>query len=109
MTASSDSKFLFVVNAQGNQISQYRISTGGGSLTPNTAPTISTGANPVSIAIRTGTTAITATGGTLDLVFVANRGAATVSSYSFDTTVGLLGVVPPPLLTGGQPSIVIAR
>ncbi len=109
MAASSDSKFLFVVNAQGNQVSQFRISTGSGGLTPNTAATISTGANPVSITIRTGTTTITATGGTLDLVFVANRGAATVSSYSFDSTVGLLGVVPPPLITNGEPTVVIAR
>jgi len=108
MAATSDNKFLFVVDAQGNQISQFKVSTGTGALTANTEATISTGANPVSIAIRVGTTVIKATGGTEDFVYVANRGAATISSYSFDSTAGLLSVIAP-IATGGQPTVVVAK
>jgi len=108
MAATADSKFLFVVNAQGNQISQFKISTGTGVLTANSQPTISTGANPVSIAIRTGTTTIEATNGTKNFVYVANRGAATVSSYAFDSTVGTL-IVLASTVSDGQPTVVAAK
>ena len=103
MAASSDSKFLFVVDAQGNQVSEFKISTGSGGLAANTEAAVSTGANPVSIAIRAGNTTITATNGTENLVFVANRGAATISSYSFDSTVGVLTVSSPPLPPTANP------
>lgn len=108
MAATSDNKFLFVVDALGNQISQFKISPGTGGLTANTETAISAGANPVSIAIRAGTATIKATGGTKDFVYVANRGAATLSSYAFDSTAGLLSVITP-IATGGQPTVVVAK
>ena len=49
-------KFLFAVNRQSNQISQYKVATGTGVLTANTQAVISTGATPVGAAIRVGTT-----------------------------------------------------
>ena len=47
-------KFLFVVDRQSNQVSEYKLATGTGELTPNTQATISTGGTPTSIAIRAG-------------------------------------------------------
>lgn len=102
-------KFLYVVNRLSNQISQYKISTGSGELTPNTQAAISTGANPVSATIRKGTAAVAATGGIRDFLYVANLGGSSISVYSFDSTVGTLGLVGSPVSTGGQPSAVAAE
>ncbi len=110
IVAAPSGKFLFVVNRLSNQISEYRIATGTGVLTPNTQSTISTGANPVGATIRAGTTTITATGGTTDYLYVPNLGASSVSVYSFDSTLGTLGLVGGPVpATGGQPSAVAAE
>ncbi|HMH02426.1 MAG TPA: beta-propeller fold lactonase family protein, partial [Terriglobales bacterium] len=97
-------KFLFVVDRQSNQISEYKIATGTGVLTPNTQASISTGANPAGLALRTGTTIVSATQGTTDYLYVANLGASTMTGYSFDSTVGVLGLLGSPVITGGQPS-----
>jgi 6-phosphogluconolactonase len=108
--AAPSGKFLFVVNRQSNQISEYKIATGTGVLTPNTQTQIATGATPVGATIRVGTTAITATGGVTDYLYVPNLGASSVSVYSFDSTVGNLGLVGGPVaITGGQPSAVAAE
>ena len=110
IVAAPSGKFLFVVNRQSNQISQYKIATGTGVLTANTQATISTGATPVGAAIRVGTTTITATGGITDYLYVPNLGSSSISVYSFDSTVGMLGLVGGPVsVTGGQPSAVAAE
>jgi 6-phosphogluconolactonase (cycloisomerase 2 family) len=110
MVAAPSGKFLFVVNRQSNQISEYKIATGTGVLTPNSQATISTGATPVGAAIRQGTTTITATGGTTDYLYVPNLGSSSISVYSFDSTLGALGLVGGPVsVTGGQPSAVAAE
>ena len=104
IVAAPSGKFLFVVDRQSNQISEYKIATGTGVLTPNTQASISTGANPAGLALRTGTTIVSATQGTTDYLYVANLGASTMTGYSFDSTVGLLGLLGSPVITGGQPS-----
>ena len=110
IVAAPSGKFLFVVNRQSNQISQYKIATGTGVLTANTQASISTGATPVGATIRQGTTTITATGGITDYVYVPNLGSSSISVYSFDSTVGTLGLVGGPVTTvGGQPSAVAAE
>jgi 6-phosphogluconolactonase (cycloisomerase 2 family) len=110
IVAAPSGKFLFVVNRLSNQISQYKIATGTGVLTANTQATISTGANPVSATIRVSTTTVAATGGITDFLYVANLGASSISVYSFDSTVGTLGLVGGPVsVTGGQPSAVAAE
>jgi DNA-binding beta-propeller fold protein YncE len=107
--AEPTSKFLYVVNQQSNQISEFKISGGTGALSANTSPTISTGLNPAAIALITSSKAST-TGGTTDYVYVVNSGASTVSSYGFDSTVGLLSVATTTAVaTGGQPSSVVGR
>lgn len=107
IVAAPSGKFLFAVNRQSNQISEYKIATGTGVLTANTQSSISTGATPVGAVIRAGTKAVTATGGTTDYLYVPNLGSSSISVYSFDSTVGLLGLVGGPVsVTGGQPSAV---
>ena len=108
MAASPDGQFLFVVNAQSNQISQFKVSVGTGALVANTQAAIGTGGNPVSIAIRLGTTIISSTNGTEDFVFVMNRGGATMFSYSFDSTLGQLTEITP-TATQGQPSAAVVK
>lgn len=109
IVATSDGKFLFVVNRLSNQVSQLKISTGTGALTANTQATISTGANPVWATVRKGTTIVAGTGGSTDFLYVANLGSSSISVYSFDSTVGTLGQVDSPVSSGGQPSAVAAR
>jgi 6-phosphogluconolactonase (cycloisomerase 2 family) len=107
--AAPSGKFLFVVDRLSNQISQYKVATGTGVLTPNTQATISSGLNPVFATARTGTTIVQATLGTTDFLYVANFGGSTVSVYGYDSTVGLLGLLGAPVTTGGQPSAVAAK
>jgi 6-phosphogluconolactonase len=109
IAAASSGKFLYVLDRLSNQISEYKISTGTGALTANTQATISTGANPVWVTVRTGISTVTATGGTTDFVYAANLGASSISVYSFDSTVGVLGLVGSPVSTGGQPSALATK
>ena len=103
-------KFMFVVDRLSNQISEYKIATGTGELTPNTQATISTGANPVSAAIRVSTTADATTGGTANYLYVAELGSSSLSIYTFDSTKGTLGRVGAPItIDGGQPSALAAE
>ncbi len=110
MLVAPSGKFLFVVNRQSNQISEFKVATGTGVLTANAQPSISTGSNPVGITFRAGTTTITATGGITDYLYVPNLGASSISVYSFDSTIGTLGLVGGPVpVTSGQPSAVAAE
>ena len=110
IVAAPSGKFLYAVSRQSNQIAEYKVATGTGELTANTQAVISTGATPVGAAIRTGTTTITATGGTTDYLYVPNLGSSSLSVYSFDSTVGTLSLVGGPVsITGGQPSAVAAE
>jgi 6-phosphogluconolactonase (cycloisomerase 2 family) len=97
-------KFLYVVDQQSNQISEYTIAATSGALTPisgngSTPAPISTGLTPVSLSI-------TPDG---NYVFVANIGAASVSSFTILTDTGRLGVAQTPFLTGGQPAAVATK
>jgi DNA-binding beta-propeller fold protein YncE len=116
IATDSAGRFLFVVDNGSNQVSQYKISAGTGVLVADSPATISTGANPVWIAFRTGTSKVTATGGTIDYLYVANIGANTISTFSFDSTIGGLSVLGSPvtLVNGagqprGQPSAIAVR
>ncbi len=110
IVAAPSGKFLFVVDRLSNQVSEYKIATGTGVLTANTQATISTGANPVWAALRVGTTTDATTGGTTNYLYVAELGASSISIYTFDSTVGTLGRVGPPVsITEGQPSAVAAE
>jgi 6-phosphogluconolactonase len=106
ITADAAGTFLYVVDNGSNQVSQYKISTGTGVLVADSPAAISTGANPVWISFRAGITTVSATGGTIDYVYVANLGANTISTFSFDSTIGTLGVTGSPVILvngAGQP------
>jgi len=108
MAIDPSSKFLYVVDKQSNQVSQYKISTGTGVLTPFSAASISTGTTPVWITTRSGTT-VQSTGGTNTFLYVANQGSDTISIFNYDSTIGLLSLTMPPVSVGGQPSTVATK
>jgi 6-phosphogluconolactonase (cycloisomerase 2 family) len=109
IAASADGAFLYVADKGSNQVSQYQVSAGSGALAPLSQAAISTGSNPVWVAVRAGSTTLTDTGGIRDFVYTANQGANSISVFSFDSTVGTLSVVGQPVTTGGQPSALAAR
>jgi len=109
MALDPSSKFLYVADAQSNQVSQYRISTGTGVLTPLPNSPIGSGTSPVWIAVRLGSATVKSTGGATTYVYVANQGSNTISAYSYDSTVGQLGLIGAPVTVGGQPSTVVTK
>ncbi len=105
IAADPSGMFLFVADEQSNQVTPYKVSTGTGVLTVLSPAAISTGTNPVSIAVRAGSGALLGDGGTTNYVYVANTGSASISTFSYDTTTGTLTLVGGPITTiGNQPS-----
>jgi len=105
--------FLYVLDKQSSQISEYSYAPGSGVLSPLNTPAVSTGLTPFSLVIISGTTG-TNIGTTLtnptDFVFVANNGASTVSAFTLNTTSGVLTPLgAPTTVNGGNPSAVAAN
>ena len=109
MAVTLSGKFLFVTDRQSNQVSEFKVATGTGVLTPNTQASIATGLTPSGLSIRQGTTVNSTTLGTTDYLYVTNLGGSTMTVYSFDSTVGVLGLDGPVVITGGQPLAVVTR
>ena len=107
--STADGKFLFVIDRQSNQISEYKVATGTGVLTTNTQPSISTGGSPAGISLRLGIEVNQTTLGTTDYLYVPNLGSSNMTAYSFDSTLGVLGLVGSPVITGGQPSAIATK
>jgi 6-phosphogluconolactonase (cycloisomerase 2 family) len=107
--STADGKFLFVVDRQSNQISEYKVATGTGVLTSNTQPLIGTGGSPAGINLRLGIEVNQTTLGTTDYLYVPNLGSSNMTAYSFDSTLGVLGLVGSPVITGGQPSAIATK
>jgi 6-phosphogluconolactonase (cycloisomerase 2 family) len=104
--------FVYVVDQQSNQVSQYSFGPGNGVLTPLSPATISTGTTPVSISIVSGVTTQyvgNPTYNTADFVYVANIGGTSLSIYALTTSTGLLGTPEPFTTAAGQPSAVVAK
>lgn len=102
--------FLYVLDKQSSQISEYSYSPGSGTLSPLGTPAVSTGLTPFSLVVITGATGsnigFTNTNPT-DFVFVANNGASTITEFSLNTTTGVLSPVGVAYtLPGGNPSAV---
>ncbi len=100
--------FFYVADSQANQVSEYSWSSSSGALTALSTATISTGGDPVSLAIRGGVSATTTTAGQ-DYLYVANLNGSSLSAYSLNTTTGALNVLGTPVSTFSQPSAVTAR
>jgi 6-phosphogluconolactonase len=107
--STPDGKFLFVIDRQSNQISEYKVATGTGVLTANTQASISTGGSPAGVNLRLGIEVNETTLGTTDYLYVPNLGSSNMTAYSFDSTLGVLGLVGSPVITGGQPSAIITK
>jgi DNA-binding beta-propeller fold protein YncE len=109
MAVTLSGKFLFVADRQSNQVSEFKIATGTGVLSPNTQASISSGLTPAGLALRPGTTVNSTTLGTSDYLYVTNLGASTMTVYTYDSTVGVLGLVGAAVPTGGQPLAVATK
>ncbi len=110
MASDSSGSFLYVVDKSSNQVSQFRISSGTGAISAFSPAAVSTGTTPVAAAVHIGTNVVTATGGTVEYLYVANNGSTSLSIYSFDSTLGTLGIVGSPFPTiSGNPSAVVTR
>lgn len=105
--------FLYVLDKQSSQVSEYSFAPGTGVLSPLSTPSVSTGLTPFSLVVISGTTG-TNVGNTLtnptDFVYVANNGASTVSAFTLNTTSGVLTPLGSATsVTGGNPSAVAAN
>jgi 6-phosphogluconolactonase len=87
MVTDPSGPFLFAVGTQSNQALGYKISIGSGALT--SSGNVSVGTTPTDLVFRKGTT-INADSSTQEYLFVANSGAATVSSFTYESTTGAL-------------------
>lgn len=104
--------FAYVLDKQSDQVSEYSYGSGSGVLTPLSPATISTGATPTSIAVRSGATGTNignTTTNPTDFVYVANNGANTVSIFTLNTTTGLLNVSGMPFTTFDNPSALVVK
>jgi len=113
IAADPSFSFLYVLNKQSSNISEFSYAPGSGVLTALSSPTISTGLTPFSLVIIAGTTGSNV-GNTLtnptDFVFVSNNGASTVTEFSLNTTTGILTPVgQATTIAGGNPSAVAAQ
>jgi 6-phosphogluconolactonase (cycloisomerase 2 family) len=113
ITADPSFQFLYVLNKQSSDISEFSYAPGSGILSPLSSPSVSTGLTPFSLVIIAGATG-TNVGNTLtnptDFVFVANNGASTVSEFNLNTSSGVLSPVGvATTIIGGNPSAVAAN
>ncbi|MGA8153101.1 MAG: beta-propeller fold lactonase family protein [Terriglobales bacterium] len=104
--------FLYVINKQSNEISEYSYGTGTGVLSQLSTPTVSTGHTPTSLVIISGTIGSNV-GNTLtnptDFVYVTNLGDSTLSAYTLNTTTGVLDVLGQAITTTVNPSAIAAN
>jgi len=113
MAVESDSQgeYLYVANFNSNQISQFKVGVSSGVLSALSPNAISTGSNPTSVVVRAGSSTLLSTGGTTYYVFATNITSGTISSFSYDSTTGLLTQVGSgtPITTAGLPSALAVR
>jgi len=104
--------FLYVLDKQSNNVSEYSYATGTGVLSQLSSPTISTGHTPTSFVVISGTTG-SDIGNTLtnpiDYVYVTNLGDSTLSAYTLDTTTGILTQLGQAITTTVNPVAIAAN
>jgi 6-phosphogluconolactonase (cycloisomerase 2 family) len=94
LAADPSGKFLFVANAQSNNISAFSIDQTTGSLTPVPGSPFATGNGPASLAVDAGG----------KYLYVANSGDGNISGYSMDGSTGTLAPLGGfPVATGSNP------
>lgn len=103
--------FLYVLDKQSFQISQFSYAPGTGVLSPLSTAAVSTGTTPLSFVIIAGATG-TDTGNTLteptDYVYVANNGDSSITAFTLNTTTGLLTPLGAATTIPGNPTVVAA-
>lgn len=113
IAADPSYKFLYVLNKQSNEISEYTYGSGSGVLSPLSSPNISTGHTPTSLVVISGTTGSNNIGNTLtnptDYVYVTNFGDSTLSVYTLNTTTGILTQLGQAIVTTVNPAAIAAN
>jgi 6-phosphogluconolactonase (cycloisomerase 2 family) len=99
--------FLYSIGQQSNEIFPFKVSTGSGALTPLAG--LNTGLTPTGLAGRVGTSVNSTTGGTTNYLYVANFGGASISSFSYDSTTGVLNSVATTATASGQPVAIAVK
>jgi 6-phosphogluconolactonase len=112
IAADPSFNFLYVLNKQSNQISEYIYASGTGVLNPLSSPSISTGTTPTSFVVISGTSGSdigsTFTNPT-DYVYVTNLGDGTLSAYTLNTTTGILTQLGQAITTTVNPVAIAAN
>jgi len=113
VVADPNFHFLYVLDKQSSEISEYSYAPGTGVLSPLSTPAVSTGQTPFSFVIIVGTTG-TNVGNTLtnptDFMYVANNGASTLTAFTLNTISGILTPLgQATVVNGGNPSAVAAN
>jgi DNA-binding beta-propeller fold protein YncE len=106
MTLALDGSYLFAIDRQSNQISQYKASTGTGVLTISSPAAVSSGVNPTGMVVLKGSGTDT---DSLDYAFVVNVGAASLTRFSYVRNVGTLGTAGTAVTTQGQPMAIAGK
>ncbi|MBS1852969.1 MAG: beta-propeller fold lactonase family protein [Acidobacteria bacterium] len=106
MAVALDGSYLFAVDRQSNQISQYKASTGTGVLTAGSPAAVSSGVNPTGMVVLQGSGTAT---DSQDYAFAVNVGAASVTRFSYVRNVGVLAAAGTALTTQGQPIAVAGK
>jgi 6-phosphogluconolactonase (cycloisomerase 2 family) len=99
--------FLYSIGQQSNEVFPFKVSTGSGALTPLAG--LNTGLTPTGLAGRVGTSVNSTTGGTTNYLYVANFGGASISSFSYDSTTGVLNSVATTATASGQPVAIAVK
>jgi 6-phosphogluconolactonase (cycloisomerase 2 family) len=105
MVFNPDGPFLFVVGQQSNQVLGYKVSTGSGVLTP--VNNVSTGLAPVALVTRAGS-ARNSDGSIQSYLYAVNSGAASISSFNYESTTGSLNLQTT-TTTAGQPVAIVVK
>lgn len=113
IAADPSFNFLYVVNKQSGDISEFSFAPGSGVLSPLGTPSISSGLTPLSLVIIAGATG-TNLGNTFtnptDFLFVSNNGASTITTFSLSTSSGILNPIGTPYtVPAGNPTAVAAN
>lgn len=107
MTVDPAGPFLFAIGQQSNEVLAYKMSPGSGALTPLAPASVSTGTNPSGVVVRHGTT-INGDSSTQEFLYVINSASASISSFNYESTNGILNVGPT-VTTSGQPVAIAVK
>jgi 6-phosphogluconolactonase (cycloisomerase 2 family) len=113
IAGATDKQYLYVSDAVGNAVSGYAVDAGTGALAPVPGSPFATGKNPGAITVKSETWCTSPGPGgnrcaVRPIVYVANTGADSISTYAVDQASGTLAsVASTSLLFGAHPAVLM--